>query len=103
MSGTGFASLKGQPAPYFINQVIAVKKHVDLPIAIVGGIRTLQEIQLAVDAGIELISLGRPFITEPDLLRKFKQGTVTSRCIHCQKCFDLPKTKNVRCVFQTIL
>ncbi len=103
MSGTGFALLKGQAAPYFINQVSAVKKQVDIPIAIVGGIRTLQEIDIALDAEIELISLSRPFITEPDLLHKFKQGSVRSRCLHCQKCFDLPKTKNVRCVFQTTL
>ena len=99
MSGTGFSTLKGNPAPYFLDQVITVKKNVDIPIAIVGGIRTMDEIKDALDSGIELISMSRPFISQPDLIRLFEKNVNHAQCIHCQKCFELPKTHHKRCVF----
>lgn len=99
LSGTGFQQLSQITHPYFINQAIEVKKHVDIPIILVGGIRNTKHIQQVMDANIDFVSMSRPFICEPDLLDKFKAGQFKARCILCNQCFVLPTTNGRRCVF----
>jgi 2,4-dienoyl-CoA reductase-like NADH-dependent reductase (Old Yellow Enzyme family) len=99
LSGTGFQQLSQINHPYFIHQAIEVKKQVDIPIMLVGGIRNTKHIQQIMDANIDFVSMSRPFICEPDLLDRFKSGQFKARCILCNQCFVLPKTSNRRCVF----
>ncbi|MDP2814386.1 MAG: NADH:flavin oxidoreductase [Erysipelotrichaceae bacterium] len=99
LSGTGFQQLAQISHPYFIHQAIEVKKQVDIPIILVGGIRNTKHIQQVMDANIDFISMSRPFICEPDLLDKFKNGQFKARCILCNQCFVLPTTNGRRCVF----
>lgn len=99
LSGTGFQQLSQISHPYFIHQAIEVKKQVDIPIILVGGIRNTKHIQQVMDADIDFISMSRPFICEPDLLDKFKAGQFKARCILCNQCFVLPVTNGRRCVF----
>ena len=99
LSGTGFQQLSQISHPYFLHQAIEVKKQVDIPIILVGGIRNTKHIQQVMDADIDFISMSRPFICEPDLLDKFKAGQFKARCILCNQCFVLPTTNGRRCVF----
>lgn len=99
LSGTGFSNLKDVPTPFFLKTAIKVRQEVDLPIVLVGGVRTIEDVQRALDAGIEAVSMSRPFISDPDLVIKFKRGEA-ARCIHCNKCFVLPKTTGKRCIFE---
>lgn len=99
LSGTGFQQLSQISHPYFIHQAIEVKKQVDIPIILVGGIRNTKHVQQVMDANIDFISMSRPFICEPDLLDKFKAGQFKARCILCNQCFVLPTTNGRRCVF----
>lgn len=99
LSGTGFQQLSQITHPYFIHQAVEVKKQVDIPIILVGGIRNTKHIQQVMDADIDFISMSRPFICEPDLLDKFKAGQFKARCILCNQCFVLPLTNGRRCVF----
>ena len=99
LSGTGFQQLSQISHPYFIHQAIEVKKQVEIPIILVGGIRNTKHIQQVMDTDIDFISMSRPFICEPDLLDKFKAGQFKARCILCNQCFVLPLTNGRRCVF----
>ncbi|PKM63957.1 MAG: oxidoreductase [Firmicutes bacterium HGW-Firmicutes-20] len=99
LSGTGFQQLSHITHPYFIHQAIEVKKLVDIPVILVGGIRNTKHIQQVMDANIDFVSMSRPFICEPDLVDKFKAGQFKARCILCNQCFVLPTTKDRRCVF----
>jgi 2,4-dienoyl-CoA reductase-like NADH-dependent reductase (Old Yellow Enzyme family) len=99
LSGTGFQQLSQITHPYFIHQAIEVKKHVDIPVILVGGIRNTKHIQQVMDANIDFVSMSRPLICEPDLVDKFKVGQFKARCILCNQCFVLPTTKDLRCVF----
>lgn len=99
LSGTGFQQLTQVTHPYFIAQAIEIKKHVDIPVILVGGIRNIKHIQQVMDANIDFISMSRPFICESDLIDKFKSGQFKARCILCNQCFVLPTSKGRRCVF----
>jgi 2,4-dienoyl-CoA reductase-like NADH-dependent reductase (Old Yellow Enzyme family) len=99
LSGTGFQQLNQVNHPYFIHQALEVKKQVDIPIMLVGGIRNIKHIQQVMDANIDFVSMSRPFICEPDLIEKFKTGQFKARCILCNQCFTLPTTNGRRCVF----
>jgi 2,4-dienoyl-CoA reductase-like NADH-dependent reductase (Old Yellow Enzyme family) len=99
LSGTGFQQLTQITHPYFIHQAVEIKKNVDIPIILVGGIRNTKHIQQVMDADIDFVSMSRPFICEPDLIEKFKAGQFKARCILCNQCFVLPTTNGRRCVF----
>lgn len=52
----------------------------------------------------EMASLSRTLLTQPDFVSKLKRGEeIKSRCIHCNKCFEIFATKYERCVFGPVL
>ncbi|MHC1735388.1 MAG: HisA/HisF-related TIM barrel protein [Erysipelotrichaceae bacterium] len=99
LSGTGFSNLKDVPTPFFLEAATKIRRSVDLPIILVGGTRRIEDVERALEAGIEAVSMSRPFISDPDLVAKFKRREA-ARCIHCNKCFILPKTTGKRCIFE---
>ena len=57
------------------------------PLALVNGFRTKAAMQAVVDNGIaDLISMSRPFINEPDLVKRLKEGQGEGYCIRCDAC-----------------
>jgi 2,4-dienoyl-CoA reductase-like NADH-dependent reductase (Old Yellow Enzyme family) len=60
---------------FFREEARAFKKTVDLPLIIVGGIRSLATAQKIVEDQVaDYVSLCRPFIREPDLVKRWKAG-----------------------------
>lgn len=66
-----------------------IKKAVRCPVMAVGGFRSLEVINKAItEHGIGYISMSRPFIREPQLIRRWKEGDRSAaRCISCNGCF----------------
>ncbi|MGD0884953.1 MAG: NADH:flavin oxidoreductase [Thermodesulfovibrionales bacterium] len=66
-----------------------IKKAVRCPIMVVGGFRSLEPINKALrEDGIDYISLARPFIREPQLVKRWQEGDDSpARCISCNGCF----------------
>ncbi len=57
------------------------------PLALVNGFRTRAAMQTYVDRGIiDLVSMSRPFIREPDLVRKLQAGQEEASCVRCDAC-----------------
>ena len=57
------------------------------PIALVNGIRTRRCMEAIVGKGAaDLISMSRPFIMEPDLVRRIQAGQEAARCTSCDAC-----------------
>ena len=75
---------------YFREESAAVKKVVRVPVAEVGGIRTISLANEIIKSGdADMISISRPFIREPDLLARWKSGdTAPAKCISCNRCFE---------------
>ncbi len=75
---------------YFVDSAARVKAAVRIPVFGLGGLRTFRAMEKMVLAGrVDLISMSRPFIREPGLIRKFRDGTIRkSECISCNKCLN---------------
>ena len=51
--------------------------------------------------GFPFLAMARPFILEPDLVRKLETGAaVEARCVPCNKCLAAVNTGPVRCVLR---
>jgi len=61
----------------------------DVPLILVGGLRRTSHMEEILEQGYaDFISMSRPFIREPDLVRKFEEGKAEEvSCISCNKCF----------------
>lgn len=75
---------------YFVDSAARVKAAVPIPVFGLGGLRTFRAMEKMVLTGrVDLISMSRPFIREPGLIRKFREGTIRkSECISCNKCLN---------------
>ena len=84
---------------YFKDYSKAIKSAVSIPVILVGGIRSLSIINYLLENGFaDLISMSRVFISEPDIVLKFKSGEVKkARCVSCNLCFD---PEGMKCNFQ---
>jgi len=57
------------------------------PLALVNGFRTLAAMRAVVDRGVaDVISMSRPFIREPDLVRRLEAGQPEASCLRCDAC-----------------
>ena len=73
---------------YFLNFAEILAEEVNVPVILVGGLRSIDTMQKILDTTkIELLSLSRPLLREPDLPDKFMNGTSTeSKCVSCNAC-----------------
>lgn len=97
VSGCDFKKYK-QDTPYFLNNALKIKEKVSIPIILVGGFRNSFQINDAISKGINLISMSRPFIADNNFIKKLKNNQ-TSKCISCNKCFEIYKTSFKHCIF----
>ena len=86
-------TLKG--ACYFREQARIFQKRLNIPVTLVGGVRTLEQAEdviLSGDAGF--VGICRPLIREPDLLIRWKQGVSSgTTCVSCNRCLALSRTE----------
>jgi 2,4-dienoyl-CoA reductase-like NADH-dependent reductase (Old Yellow Enzyme family) len=80
-----------KPAEEAYNLELAgeIKKAVRCPVISVGGFRSLEVINKALnESGVDYISMCRPFIREPRLIRRWEKGDLSpATCISCNGCF----------------
>ncbi len=82
---------------YYLERAKAVRAVVKTPLIFVGGVRTQDDINAVLDAGLDFVSLSRPFICQPDLVACLKNGE-DAKCVSCSKCFILWEREGRRCV-----
>jgi 2,4-dienoyl-CoA reductase-like NADH-dependent reductase (Old Yellow Enzyme family) len=94
-AGVGIAITKPKDGeelqPVFRERAAAVKKAVNIPVAVVNGIRNVAVAEDIIQSGdADIISMSRPFIREPHLLLRWQKGdTAPATCISCSKCMPI--------------
>lgn len=102
ISGNG-TSVRGIKAHrnegYFAPFAAKIADEVSCPIIVVGGFRALDTMETLLNQSkIELISLSRPLLREPDLPNKMNADpTIISKCVSCNACYSSPSHK---CIFK---
>src|SRR4030042_476430 len=73
---------------YNVKSAERIKKNVNIPVIVVGGIRKLEDITNIIEnTDIDFVSMCRPFIIEPNIVNKFQENkSVESKCIDCGYC-----------------
>ena len=88
---------------YFRDWCRKIKPQVDVPIMIVGGLRTFELMEEVVQKGeADCVSLSRPFIREPGIINDWKSGNYhRSTCISCNQCLEaVRKGETLHCFQQ---
>lgn len=81
---------------YFVEYADRIKQAVRVPVSGLGGLRSLAAAErMVADGRVDLISLSRPLIRDPFLVKHFREGLAArSECISCNKCFN---PRGIRC------
>ena len=100
--GESLNSVAGIRAPedeaYFRPLARRARKQTDLPILLVGGMRSravMEEVLAAGDA--DFISMSRPLICEPDLPRRLRAGQERAACISGNQCWPEGMDEGIAC------
>jgi 2,4-dienoyl-CoA reductase-like NADH-dependent reductase (Old Yellow Enzyme family) len=85
--------------PYFRPLAKAARSATSLPILLVGGIRSLQEMDDVLTSGdADFVSICRPLICDPDLPNRLRQGLhERARCISGNRCWPNKLGEGIRC------
>ena len=100
VSGMSFTKQPRDAECYFLDSARTVKEALpELNVALVGGIYSRATIDRALKS-VDMVAMGRTLLTQPDFVTRLKNGELErSRCIRCNQCFKLYKTKFERCIF----
>ena len=84
---------------YFVPFAAKLAEEVNAPVIVVGGMRSLDEMEKILNSTkIEMLSLSRPLLREPDWPNLLQSGEATeSKCISCNRCYSSPSH---RCIFR---
>jgi len=86
---------------YHLPYAREIKKVIDIPLILVGGIRSLDVIErILAEGNADFIALSRPLIRQPDLPDRWLKGIggLTADCISCNACIGSILEGGVRCI-----
>ncbi len=86
---------------YNVDSAAEIKKKIKTPIIVVGGIRNLHDISgIIQNDKSDYVSMSRPFIIEPGIVKKFRTGKQTeSKCINCNYCMVGDEGAPLKCYY----
>ncbi|MEM1154657.1 MAG: NADH:flavin oxidoreductase [Pseudomonadota bacterium] len=72
---------------YFLEYSRQIRDAVEMPLAYLGGIKSIANARLAIEEGFECVVLARALLHDPNLIAKFESGEVEqSGCDNCNGC-----------------
>ena len=94
--------IKKEQEAYFRTYAKALKEHVSIPVILVGGHRTPDVMtKVLEDGAADFISMSRPLIREPGLIKRWKNGKPEkAKCISCNQCFENWIFRPLRCYIE---
>jgi 2,4-dienoyl-CoA reductase-like NADH-dependent reductase (Old Yellow Enzyme family) len=84
---------------FFLPLAREVRRAVSLPLALLGGAVSNENLRTAMAEGFDFVAMGRALIADPDLVLRLQSGAADrSRCNHCNECVVEMDRGGVRCV-----
>lgn len=92
-----------QPSPlenFNVENASVIKKSVSIPVIVVGGIHKVSDMEnIIAEEKADFVSMCRPFICEPDLAKKLKNGQEEAKCIMCNYCGLVIEKESTKCLY----
>jgi 2,4-dienoyl-CoA reductase-like NADH-dependent reductase (Old Yellow Enzyme family) len=86
---------------YFLPIARKARQVTDLPLILVGGLRSHEVMERVLDEGsADFVSLGRPLIREPDLPNRLRAGQPAATCISCDQCWPREDELGISCHYR---
>lgn len=83
---------------YFLPIARKARYVTDLPILLVGGLRSRDVMESILEEGsADLVSMSRPLILEPDLPNRIRNGQERAACISCNQCWPREGELGISC------
>ena len=87
---------------FLMQDALKILKAVKIPVVLIGGICSVENLDTAMDAGFEFVEVGRAIIKDPDIVNKWQRGeALVSDCDHCNRCIAEMDKGGVACVCNT--
>lgn len=87
-------------ANYNLREAELIKHSVDIPVIVVGGIRSMKDINTILsERKLDFVSMSRPFIIEPNWVNKLQNGQEHSKCIECGYCLIASTSNKLKCYY----
>jgi 2,4-dienoyl-CoA reductase-like NADH-dependent reductase (Old Yellow Enzyme family) len=84
---------------FFLPLAKQIRKSTDMPLVYVGGVISAQGVEEVIDAGFDMIAIGRALIAEPNFIRKIKNDlNYRSPCDQCNICVGYLEKTGMKCV-----
>jgi 2,4-dienoyl-CoA reductase-like NADH-dependent reductase (Old Yellow Enzyme family) len=100
---TLFGKIIVQQYPYsrlfHLEEAKQIKNGVQIPVIYIGGIKTADDINLALDNGFEFVQVGRALIHDNEFVNNIKKTSIIeAECDHCNRCVAAMDGGGVYCV-----
>ena len=82
---------------YFLDDALAVRREVKLPLIYVGGCTSRQGIDRVLDSGFEAVQMARALLNEPDFVNRMAAGEERCGCTHTNYCIARMYTLEMSC------
>lgn len=84
---------------FFLPLARRVREAVRVPLILLGGALSTQNLETAMREGFDFVAMGRALIADPDLVQRMAAGLAErSRCTSCNRCVAEMDRNGVRCV-----
>lgn len=88
---------------FLMKDAVKILAVVKIPVVLIGGICSVDNLETAMQAGLEFVEVGRAIIKDPDIVNKWQSGEVAaSDCDHCNRCIAEMDRGGVDCVCNTL-
>jgi 2,4-dienoyl-CoA reductase-like NADH-dependent reductase (Old Yellow Enzyme family) len=96
----GWALVQRYPfTPCFLKDEAAqIRDAVDIPVAYIGGVRSLEQMEELVGSGFAFLQLGRATVRDPEFVIHLGEGITTqSDCDQCNRCIASMSVNGIAC------
>jgi len=84
---------------FLLEEARKVRAAVKLPLVLLGGICSLENMTTAMEEGFDFVQIGRATIRDPNIVAKMERGELlASDCDHCNRCVGEIYGAPVRCI-----
>jgi 2,4-dienoyl-CoA reductase-like NADH-dependent reductase (Old Yellow Enzyme family) len=84
---------------FLMQDAMKILRAVQIPVILIGGICSVENLETAMNAGFEFVEIGRAIIKDPDIVNKWQRGeSIASDCDHCNRCIPEMDRGGINCV-----
>lgn len=87
---------------FLFDQAKRIKDAVKIPVAYIGGIDSLANMNTVTDAGFEFVQIGRATVRDPSVIKKMQSGEMSAvDCDRCNRCVAEMAATGICCPAET--